>query len=235
MNQTNILIVDDEKEIGSLIRSYLEKENYNVHYAANGEKSLEILNTEAIDLILLDIMLPDKSGVDLCLDIRKETNCPIIFLSCKSEEIDKIIALSVGGDDYIEKPFLAGELTARIKAHLRRNNILHQQEKSSEDVIKYPGILLNTSTREVFINQTQVKLTAKEFDILYLLAKNPKRVFSIEQLFQQVWKSDHMESDTNTIMVYISNLRRKIETTQKYIVNVRGVGYKFVSNYKKSE
>lgn len=231
MAREKILIIDDEIEILALIKSFLLEEQFQVSTAENAQSALESITTEPPDLILLDIMLPDIDGIELCLEIRKLSNAPILFISCKSQEMDKVLALSVGGDDYITKPFLPNELVARIKAHLRRSRLL-QQTNFTPAVIEYPGIKVNLDTHEVFINNEPVVLSGKEFEILAVLIKNPKRIYSMEQLFQMVWKMDSLENDSRTIMVYISNLRKKIEidpSNPQYIVNVRGVGYKFNS------
>lgn len=229
MAREKILIIDDETEISGLIHSYLEKEGFQVHVVDNGEDALQAVRLEKTDLIILDIMLPDIDGIELCLEIRKCCNTPILFLSCKSEEIDKILALSVGGDDYLTKPFLPGELVARVKAHLRRNRLL-LHEKKHPHVIRYPGLEVNLDNREVWVGTEPVNLSSKEFEILSILIKNPKRIYSMDQLFEMVWKMTSLDGDSRTIMVYISNLRKKIEkdpSNPEYIINVRGVGYKF--------
>ncbi|MBR0598908.1 response regulator transcription factor [Sinanaerobacter chloroacetimidivorans] len=226
-----VLIVDDEKPINDLIRSYLVKEGFTPLSAYTGEEALELVKKEKPDFIILDIMLPDMEGIDLCLEIRKTNNSPILFLSCKSEEIDKIVALSVGGDDYMTKPFLPGELIARIKAHLRRQKSVSQNEQTiDEDRYELEGLIVNMQTHEVIADGQPVNLTAKEFDILQLLMKNPKRIFSADQIFELTWKTNHLEGDSRTVMVYISTLRKKLEinpNNPKYIINIRGVGYKF--------
>ena len=229
MANERILVVDDEKQICTLIKSFLDKEQYMTYTAYDAHSALEILDQIEPDLVILDIMLPDISGVDLCLEMRRKTQCPILFLSCKSEELDKIIALSAGGDDYITKPFQSGELIARVKAHLRRNRILTSPQKQVR-TFQYEGLYMNLDSHQVFLDEVEVNLTPKEFDILAILIENPKRVFSIDQLFEMVWKTDSLEGDSRTIMVYISNIRKKIEPegrNTKYIINVRGVGYKF--------
>lgn len=235
MAREKILVIDDEVEISELIRSCLQEEQYLVSVAPNATKGLELLQAETPDLILLDVMLPDLDGVELCLKIRKSSDVPIIFLSCKSQELDKVLALSVGGDDYVTKPFLPNELIARIKAVLRRSR-LNTQTEGPATILTYPGISVNLDTREVVANGQAVALSGKEFEILEVLIKNPKRIYSMEQLFQLVWKMDSMDSDARTIMVYISNLRKKIEknpSNPEFIVNVRGVGYKFnASGYR---
>lgn len=232
-----ILIVDDEKSINALIYSYLKKEGFQPLSAFNGQQAMELVKSEKPHLILLDIMLPDMEGTNLCLEIRKTNNAPIIFLSCKSEEMDKIIALSVGGDDYITKPFLPGELIARIKAHIRRQNSMqygHSVEKEErEKSYSFPGLTVNMGTHDVMVDGQLVSLTAKEFHILQLLIENPKRIFSADQLFELTWKTNCLEGDARTVMVYISTLRKKLEINPdnpKYIVNIRGVGYKFNHN-----
>lgn len=225
-----ILIVDDEKPINDLICSYLKKEGFIPFSAFTGKEALDLIKAEKPDFIILDIMLPDIEGVDLCLEIRKTNNSPILFLSCKSEEIDKIIALSVGGDDYLTKPFLPGELIARIKAHLRRQKSSRSAGEANDSVIELPGLVINPQTREVFSDGRPISLTAKEFDILLLFVQNPKRIFTADQIFELVWKVNSLEGDSRTVMVYISTLRKKLEKNaegSKYIVSIRGVGYKF--------
>lgn len=234
MAKEKILIVDDEKQICDLIRSYLEKEQFLTYAAYDAESALSIVDDIEPNLIILDVMLPDFSGVDLCLELRRKTKCPILFLSCKSEEIDKIIALSAGGDDYITKPFQSGELIARVKAHIRRNRILASVPKQVRHY-QYEGLSIDLDLHQVFLDGVEINLTPKEFDILAILIENPKRVFSIEQLFEMVWKTESLDGDSRTIMVYISNIRKKIEPEHrevKYIINVRGVGYKFNNSLK---
>lgn len=229
MAREKILIVDDEVAILELIKSYLIEEQFQVLTAHDAKQALMKIKTETPDLILLDIMLPDIDGIELCLEIRKVSNAPLLFVSCKSQEMDKVLALSVGGDDYITKPFLPYELVARIKAHLRRNR-LTQKSDYTPSIIEYPGISVNLDSHEVYVNDELVTLSSKEFEILAILIKNPKRIYSAEQLFQMVWKMDGLDTDSRTIMVYISNLRKKLEkdpTNPEYIVNIRGVGYKF--------
>lgn len=225
-----ILIVDDERPINDLIRSYLVKEGFLPFSAYTGKEALDLIKSEKPDFVILDIMLPDIEGVDLCLEIRKTNNSPILFLSCKSEEIDKIIALSVGGDDYLTKPFLPGELIARIKAHLRRQKSSGAAKASDDDILELPGLVINLQTREVFSDGQPISLTAKEFDILQLFIQNPKRIFTADQIFELIWKTSSLEGDSRTVMVYISTLRKKLEKNaegSKYIVSIRGVGYKF--------
>ena len=232
MGYKKILIVDDEKEIIDFISVYLKEEGFLVFSAATGDEALQVLKAEEISLIILDIMLPDIEGTDLCLNLRKISDCPIIFASCKSNDIDKVIALGAGGDDYITKPFSGLEIVARVKAHLRRSRMF-EQKKSNSGIISYPGISINPNSYEVTCGEKQVILTAKEFEILLLLMKNPKRVYSADQIYETVWKEHSLEGDFRTIIVYIRNIRKKIEpdpSKPKYILTVRGVGYKFNSN-----
>jgi len=235
MPNEKILIVDDEKEINDLIRSYVIKEGFIPLSAYNGKNALAIINEENPDLIILDIMLPDIEGTNLSLQIRGISNSPIIFLSCKAEEMDKIIALSAGGDDYMTKPFLPGELIARVKAHLRRQQA-GNYNKPYEDVsetYRFPGLTVNMQTHEVNVDLKAVNLTAKEFDILKLFIKNPKQIFTTDQIYECAWKTNSLDGDSRTVMVYISTLRKKIETNPdnpKYVLSVRGVGYKFNHN-----
>lgn len=231
MTKEKILVVDDEKSINKLICSYLSKEQFQPLSAYNGEDALTLLKRENPDLIILDVMLPDTEGPSLSLEIREFSNAPIIFLSCKTQEIDKIIALSAGGDDYMTKPFMPGELIARIKAHLRRQHSLAKkmaQEESS--FYEFDGLKVDFDTHELFLDGEEVSLTSKEFEILKLLIKHPRKVFPASQIFESVWKTTCMENDNKTVMVYISTLRKKLERKNhdtNYIVSVRGVGYKF--------
>jgi len=223
-----ILIVDDEKEICALIQSFLSKANYSSDAAYDAAAALKKVKSFEPDLIVLDVMLPDMYGMDLCLEIRKLTNSPILFLSCKADTVDKISAFSAGGDDYVTKPFLPEELMARIRAHLRRARLV-SEPVSKKSIVEHKSLTVNLDNYEVFLNGEEVKLTAKEFDILAVLIQNPKRVFSVEQLFEQVWKSESLGGDSKTVMVYMSNLRKKLERDPKgpkYIVNIRGFGYK---------
>jgi len=229
MATDKILIVDDEQAICTLIQSYLDKMNYLSAVAYDAASALEKVRSFKPDLIILDVMLPDMYGIDLCLEMRKLTNSPILFLSCKAESIDKISAFSAGGDDYVTKPFLPEELVARIRAHLRRVR-LASETVSTKSVFTHNGLTVNLENYEVFLNGRKIKLTAKEFDLLAVLIQNPKRVFSAEQLFEQVWKSESLSGDSRTIMVYISSLRKKLErdpNAPQYIINIRGFGYKF--------
>lgn len=211
MSNEKILIVDDEKEMCLLVKSFLDNEQFHTYTAYNAKSAIETLDVMTPDLIILDIMLPDISGVDLCLQIRNRVSCPIVFMSCKSEEIDKIIALSVGGDDYITKPFNAGELVARVKAHIRRERRAKDSDSEKAKIYECKGLVLDEAARIVSINGENVNFTAKEFDILNTLMRSPNRVFSMDQLFELVWKEESLTGDSRTIMVYISNIRKKLK------------------------
>lgn len=233
MPNENILLVDDEKGIIDFSTLYLVEEGFHVFPAFCGLEALDILRKQKIDLIVLDIMLPDIEGTELCLSIRKMTDCPIIFASCKSNDIDKVIALGAGGDDYITKPFSGLELVARIKAHLRRNRLVENKKTGSKSMLEYQDIKIDTDTYEVQCGDRKVSLSAKEFEILALLMSNPKRIYTMEQIYEAVWKENSLDGDSRTIIVYIGNIRKKIETdasNPRFILTVRGVGYKFNAN-----
>ena len=228
-----ILIVDDEKEIRDLIEIYLKGEGYNTVKAVDGEEALEILKKEEIDLIILDIMMPKLNGIEACMKIREEREMPIIMLSAKSEDTDKILGLNMGADDYLTKPFNPLELVARVKSQLRRFYRFNPRVKNQEDIVEENKIVIEEleivlDTHEVTIDGKEIKLTPTEFDILVLLAKNRGRVFSIENIYESVWQQEFMESD-NTVMVHIRKIREKTEENPrnpKYIKTVWGVGYK---------
>lgn len=230
MAKEKILIVDDDTAINKLIASYLNKEQFTPFSAESGKQALSIIKQENPDLIILDVMLPDTDGPSLSLSIRKISNAPIIFLSCKTQEIDKIIALSAGGDDYMTKPFMPGELIARIKAHLRRQQSLSQDYQVQDaNIFEADHLKVDFDTHECLVDDEEINLTSKEFDILSLFIKHPRKVFPAAQIFETVWKSSCLENDAKTVMVYISTLRKKLEknNTPNYIISVRGVGYKF--------
>lgn len=230
MEKETILIVDDEKEIRDLIDIYLKNEGYKTLKAENGIAALELLKNNDIDLILLDIMMPKMDGIETCMKIREEKNTPIIMLSAKSEDIDKIMGLTTGADDYITKPFNPLELVARVKSQLRRYLKLNEFKKpdNKSGFIEVDDLIININTHEVKVGSKDVKLTPREFDILSLLAENRGIVFSIEKIYETVWKESFMESE-NTVMVHIRKIREKIEQNPRkpiYIKTVWGVGYK---------
>ncbi|WP_143318325.1 response regulator transcription factor [Clostridium sp. HBUAS56017] len=229
-----ILIVDDEKEIRDLVEIYLKSEGYETIKCGDGEEALEILSCEKdIDLVVLDIMMPKLNGIETCLKIREEREMPIIMLSAKSEDVDKILGLNMGADDYLTKPFNPLELVARVKSQLRRFYRLNPSvnskiEEDTKNLIQIEDLEVNLETHEAFIDKNEVKLTPTEFDILVLLAKNRGKVFSISNIYESVWNQEFMESD-NTVMVHIRKIREKIEENPRkprFIKTVWGVGYK---------
>lgn len=226
----SVLIVDDDKEISGLISIYLENEGYRVLQAHDGEEALLAMsrNSGTIDLVILDVMMPKLNGIETCRKIRETSSIPILMLSAKSEDMDKILGLMTGADDYMIKPFNPLELTTRVKTLLRRSTQYNADLQQAEsDRIQIDGLDINRTTHEVTANGKAISLTAREFEILYLLARQPGRIFSAEDIFQQVWKEKYYVSN-NTVMVHISNLRDKLEKELGYklIQTVWGVGYK---------
>ncbi|MCQ6562405.1 response regulator transcription factor [Paenibacillus mendelii] len=229
MSYETILLVDDEPEIIQLMKIYLLNEGYKLHAASSGAEALRILNKEAIDLIVMDIMMPEMDGFDACMKIRESNQMPIIFLSAKGQEVDKIKGLSIGADDYVTKPFSPLELVARIKSHLRRYYKYAPSDRpQDEDIVEIDDLVINVSTHEVTVDERPVKLTPREFAILLLLARNQGFVLSMEHIYEKIWKDTFMDSN-NTVMVHIRKIREKIESDSrkpKYIKTVWGVGYK---------
>ena len=226
----NILVVDDDKEIVESIEIYLKNEGFNIFKAYNGVEALEILVEKEIHLILMDIMMPKLDGIKATIKIREEKNIPIILVSAKSEDTDKIIGLNIGADDYITKPFNLLELIARVKSNLRRYVTLgnYNNDTINKDVLKSGGLELNTSTKEVKVDGELVKITPIEFKILKLLLANKGRVFSIDEIYEKVWNEESFNVE-NTVAVHIRRIREKIEINPKeprYLKVVWGVGYK---------
>ena len=229
MQETKILVVDDEKEIADLIEIYLVSDGYKVYKAYNAADGLDILAKEDIKLVLLDIMMPGMDGLAMCRKIRETSNIPIIILSAKSTDLDKILGLGTGADDYVTKPFNPLELTARVKSQLRRFTQLNpgSDKGKPETEIQIRGLVINKENHKVVVYGEEVKLTPIEFDILYLLASNPGRVFSTDEIFERVWNEKVYEAN-NTVMVHIRRLRGKMKEdtrTEKIITTVWGVGY----------
>lgn len=221
-----ILVVDDEPDIRDVIHVYLRNEGYHVIEAANGEEALVTIQTRPVQLVILDVMMPVMDGIKACLKIREISAAPIIMLSAKQEDIDKITGLTTGADDYMVKPFNPLELLARVKAQLRRQTLTGKAELSSLLLIK--DIIIDTSKHSVKIRDKDIPLTPLEFSILVLLASHPGQVFSSEKIYETVWKEPYGYSD-NTVMVHIRNLRDKLEVNTRepqYIKTVWGVGYK---------
>lgn len=230
MQETKILVVDDEKEIADLIEIYLVSDGYKVYKAYNAIDGLDILAKEDIKLVLLDIMMPGMDGLSMCKKIRENNNIPIIMLSAKSTDLDKILGLGTGADDYVTKPFNPLELTARVKSQLRRFTQLNpgSEKVRADQEIQIRGLVINRENHKVLVYGEEVKLTPIEFDILYLLASNPGRVFSTDEIFERVWNEKVYEAN-NTVMVHIRRLRGKMKEDtrdEKIITTVWGVGYK---------
>lgn len=230
MDDIHVLVVDDDKEIAELVEIYLVSDGYKVHKAYNAKDGLEIMKKNNIQLAILDVMMPDMDGLTMCKQIREESMIPIIFLSAKSADLDKIVGLSTGADDYLVKPFNPLELTARVKAQLRRYTKFNPQKEgtkeNSEIVLNH--LTVNKKNHVVLAYGNEVKLTPIEFDILYLLASNVGRVFSTDEIFERVWNEKMFEAN-NTVMVHIRRLREKIERDPRnaeIIKTVWGVGYK---------
>ena len=228
-----VLVVDDEREISDLIELYLQNENYEVFKFYSAKEALTCIESTELDLAILDIMLPEINGFDLCKKIRVQYTYPIIMLTAKDEEMDKITGLTLGADDYITKPFRPLELVARVKAQLRRykryNLAQTFVQSSSSDVILHSGLELNTGTHDCFLNKKPLALTPTEFSILRILLERKGKVVSSEELFHEIWKDEYYSKSNNTITVHIRHLREKLGETidsPKYIKTIWGVGYK---------
>lgn len=223
----NVLVVDDEKEIRDAIEIYLRGENLKVFKAADGLEALEILNNEKIHVIVLDIMMPKLDGIRTCLKIRETENLPIIMLSAKGEDSDKILGLNVGADDYIIKPFNHLELVARVKSQLRRyDKPLNIEDE--EQILTVKDLVIDTVSKSITVRGEEIKVTATEYKILHLLASNLGKVFSIKETYEKVWDEPFYKSE-NTVTVHIRRIREKIEINTKepeYIKVVWGIGYK---------
>jgi DNA-binding response OmpR family regulator len=228
MEKYKVLVVDDDKDIREVIQIYLMNDDIDVVMASDGLEALEKLESRKVDLIILDVMMPKLDGIRTCLKIREEKKLPIIILSAKNEDNDKILGLNVGADDYVTKPFNPLELMARVKSQLRRYKHFSERAKPSDDEITIEGLTINRASREVFVDGHFVRLTPLEFSILELLAINKGRVLSTEQIYDKVWE-EPFNNANNTVAVHIRNIREKIEINPKepkYIKVVWGVGYK---------
>ena len=219
-----ILIIEDDKEIAELERDYLEINDFECEIAARGTTGLEKALAEDYDLIIIDIMLPGMDGFEVISEFRKKKQTPVIFLSAKNSDIDKIRGLGLGADDYMTKPFSPGELVARVKAHIARHDALTNK---SGDIITAGGLVIDKDAHKVTVRNKEISLTAKEYDLLLFLAENPNRSFSKEVLFDRIWGMDAI-GDVSTVMVHIQRVRDKINTgAEKYIETIWGVGYRF--------
>ena len=224
-----VLIVDDEKSIVKGLKSYLEQDDMQVDTAYDGEEAVDKARTDAYDIILLDIMLPKLTGLEVCQIIRESSDVPIIMLTAKGDDMDKIIGLEYGADDYITKPFNILEVKARIKARLRRNTRSDESRESRANVIEKKGLKIETDSRRVYINGNEVSLTAKEFELVLLLVSNPNKVYSRDELLKEIWGATY-PGDARTVDVHVRRLREKIEahpTDPEYIHTKWGVGYFF--------
>lgn len=224
----NILIAEDESDIRNLLKISLEDEGYTVYAAREGLEAYEIFKNEAIDLALLDVMMPKLDGFNLLRKIRESSTVPVIFLTARSEEMDKILGLGMGADDYLSKPFSMNELIARVKSNLRRSNEYMNLPQKDDAILRYCELTVDNNSCCAYLRDEPIELNAKEYKLLLHLMKNPERVFTKKQLYSAVWDDDYFYDD-NTIMVHISHLRNKIESDSQnpeYIKTIRGIGYK---------
>ena len=231
MNINTILIVEDDKEIRQGVEIFLKGQGYRVLQAENGLEGLKVLEQETVDLAIVDVMMPRMDGITMVIKLREKYEFPVIFLSAKSEEVDKIMGLNMGADDYITKPFTPMELLARVNSQLRRYRrfmeLLGKDKKETTGIYRIGGLELKEDTVEVFVDGKPVKVTRMEFKILNLLMRNPGRVFSADEIYEKVWNERAVNTDT--IMVHVRNIREKIELDPKkpkYLKVVWGVGYK---------
>ena len=226
---SKVLIVEDEDAIAEIERDYLELSGFDVTLASDVKEGLDIALKEDFDIIILDIMLPGMDGFDICKEIRKEKDIPIIMVSAKKEDIDKIRGLGIGADDYMTKPFSPSELVARVKAHLARYERLLTNNKPENEIIEIRGIKIDKTARRVFVNGEEKSFTTKEFDLLTFLAEHPNHVYTKEELFREIWDMDSI-GDIATVTVHIKKIREKIEadtSNPQYIETIWGVGYRF--------
>ncbi len=229
-DNSKILVVDDDDAVRTLVSSTLEQEGYQVLMASKGQEGMDAYAKEHPDLVILDLMLPDMDGYDICFSIRKESQTPILILSAKADEVDKVVGFRMGVDDYVTKPFSSTELALRVKAILRRSRNF-RMEKPSQNRVICGDLVVDIQKREVTVGSRQVNLTTKEFDLLWFLATHPNQVFTREDLSSQVWE-DYYAGNPGTINVLVCRLRDKIENNPahpQYIHTVWGVGYKFVA------
>ena len=224
-----ILIVEDEISIAELERDYLALSGFEVDIESDGDKGLEAALEKDYDLLILDIMLPGTDGFEICRRVREKKDTPILMVTAKKEDIDKIRGLGLGADDYITKPFSPSELVARVKAHLSRYERLTGSEKNRNDIIEIRGLKIDKTARRVWVNGVEKQFTTKEFDLLTFLAEHPNHVFTKEELFREIWDMDSI-GDIATVTVHIKKIREKIEyntAKPQYIETIWGVGYRF--------
>lgn len=230
----NILVVDDEKEIADLVELYLKNENYIIYKYYSAKEALNCIKNTDLDLAIIDVMMPDINGFELCQQIRERHNFPVIMLTAKVEDIDKITGLTLGADDYITKPFNPLEVVARVKAQLRRFTRYNEGSQAQKYIIDYAGLVMNKNTYKCSLNEKELSLTPTEFSILWILSENRGNVVSSEDLFEKVWGEKYFSNNNNTVMVHIRHLREKMNDTtsdHKFIKTVWGVGYKIEKWY----
>lgn len=228
MTQNKILVVDDDKNICELLRLYLEKEGYAVTLAFDGREGLDAFSKSAPDLILLDVMMPNMDGWQVCREIRKTSECPIIMITAKGETIDKVLGLELGADDYVVKPFDSKEVVARIKAILRRTSSAPEADNSSKKIVNFPKLSINLESYELKVDGKAIDTPPKELELLFHLASNPNRVYTRDQLLDEVWGFEYY-GDSRTVDVHVKRLREKLEGVCEdwSLKTVWGVGYKF--------
>jgi DNA-binding response OmpR family regulator len=231
MDDIKILIADDEPEILKLLQRYIEKEGYSVDTASDGLEAISLFNQNEYHLVILDIMMPQIDGIEVCRRLRNDTNVPIIMLTAKDDETDKVLGLRIGADDYMTKPFGMNELMARVNAHLRRYLVLSGGSNlTNKNILEFNNLKIDLKSYMVYRGKELLNLTAKEFELLKFFASHPKQVFTKAQIFKYVWGDEYIEDD-NTVMVHIRRLRKKIEVNPEkpqFIQTVWGIGYKFV-------
>ncbi|MDK2918765.1 MAG: hypothetical protein PWQ37_1498 [Candidatus Petromonas sp.] len=231
MEDIKILIADDEPEILKLLQRYIEKEGYSVDTASDGLEAISLFNQNEYHLVILDIMMPQIDGIEVCRRLRNDTNVPIIMLTAKDDETDKVLGLRIGADDYMTKPFGMNELMARVNAHLRRYLVLSGGSNlTNKNILEFNNLKIDLKSYMVYRGKELLNLTAKEFELLKFFASHPNQVFTKAQIFKYVWGDEYIEDD-NTVMVHIRRLRKKIEVNPEkpqFIQTVWGIGYKFV-------
>lgn len=227
VSKPKVLVIDDEENVCELITLYFEKAGYDVLSCGDGNEGIEMVRSQKPDIVILDLMLPGIDGLDVCKEIRKTSNVPLIMLTARVDEVDRVLGLEIGADDYVTKPFSPRELLARVKAVLRRAAYVPSPDE--QQVLNLPGLAVSRISREVLVGETRVDLTPKEFDLLWYLASNRNRVFTREQLLEQVWAYQEFYGDERTVDQHIKRLRRKIESSGSpcRITTIWGVGYKF--------
>ncbi|MGX7417343.1 response regulator transcription factor [Carnobacterium gallinarum] len=227
---TKVLIIEDDHSIASLQKDYLEISGIEAEIVVDGKEGLTKALSEEFDLIVVDVMLPSMNGFDICKEIRKEKQIPILIISAKNEDIDKIRGLGIGADDYMTKPFSPNEMVARVQSHIKRYQLLTKPQNEANTLIERKGLVIDKDARKVFILNEEFFFTTKEFDLLLFLAEHPNRVWNKEQLFQQVWEVEAYDTDVSTVVVHIKKIREKIKNghlSDSPIETIWGSGYRF--------